>query len=205
VLKNGTVVNLNFAATQRQEAAERRPVVWHGHVSDPDLLMSRLSGRRRPSRPVPARHLIGGFAIMAVAGIWIAIWAGIGWSQSQEVSVLATVTANSCHWVSGDDSSPGFTACVLTLSYTAPDGTPGVVQFHGVDASRIHEQNGQETVYIYFSSGSSETAISPQDEVPLWVCALMVAFGLPVFTAGFVHLWRGFRPPTTPDAARYAA
>jgi hypothetical protein len=205
VLMDGTVVNLNFAATQSQAEAVGRPLVWHGDVSDPDTLMSRLSGRRRPSRSVPVRRLVAGLATMLVAGIWIAIWAGIAWTQSQDVSVLATVTAKSCHWVSGDDSSAGFTACVVTLSYTAPDGIPGQVVFHGVEASRLHEQNGQETVYIYFSSGSSETAISPQDEVPLWVDALMVAFGLPVFIASFVHLWRGFRPATTPDAARYAA
>jgi hypothetical protein len=100
------------------------------------------------------------------------------------------VAAKSCH-----DSDTQGTTCVVTLDYTAPDGTPGEVVFHGVEATRIHNQSGHETVYIYFSDSSSETAVNPQDNVPLWATVLLVTVSVPVAIWGVVYIWLGFRRP----------
>jgi hypothetical protein len=90
---------------------------------------------------------------MALAVTWTAIWAGLAWSQSQQVRVEATVAAKSCHQSIGGDGGT-FTACIVTLDYTTPDGTSGEVVFHGVDADRIDVRNGQEFVDILLDPGT---------------------------------------------------
>lgn len=104
------------------------------------------------------------------------------------------MAAKSCHQ-SVDDQGSTFTACVVTLDYIAPDGATGEVVFHGVEASRIHNQNGHETVYIYFPDSSSETAINPQENIPLWVTVAMVTISVPVVIWGVLYIWLGFRRP----------
>jgi hypothetical protein len=137
---------------------------------------------------------------MVPAVTWTAMWVGLAWSQSQHVSAAATVTAKSCHQSIGGDGG-SLTACIVDLTYTAPDGTPGTVEFNGVEGTRIHGQNGQETVYIYFSDRSWETPINPQDNVLLRATVVLVMFSLPVGIGGFIYLSRGLRPKRADRAA----
>jgi hypothetical protein len=200
MLRDGTVLKLNFATALHPDVADRLAYTRHGDLSDARILVSSVSGKGRPTSPVSARRLIIGIGAMALAITWSAIWVGMAVSQSRQVSVEATVASKSCHQADDGDSGT-FTACAVTLDYTAPDGTSGEVVFNGVEATRIHDQDGHEWVYIYFSSPSSETAINPQDNVPLFVTVLMVTFSVPVAIGGFVYLRRGFRRPK-PKPAR---
>lgn len=68
------------------------------------------------------------------------------------------------------------------------------MQFHGVDANRIHIRDGQEALAIYFANKSSETPVNPQNNVPIWAAVLLVTLvGLPLGIGGVVYMRRGFR------------
>lgn len=190
VLRDGRVVRLNFASSLSAVLVDRQGGARRGDPSDACALVSRVGG---PSNPIPSRHLAIGIGSIGFAVLWIALWAGLAWSQSQQVRVEARVTAKSCHQ-SSDGEASTFTACVVSLIYTAPDGTPGVVQFHGVDANRIHIRDGQEALAIYFANKSSETPVNPQNNVPIWAAVLLVTLvGLPLGIGGVVYMRRGFR------------
>ena len=120
-------------------------------------------------------------------------------NQSTDVSVQAWVTARSCSQVSDSAEDGGtFTACNVSLLYpNAPDGTAGALQLPGVDANRIREQGGRETLLIYFANNSSETPISPQDIIPMWQMIFLVGMvGLPLAIGGAACLRAGFKRPS---------
>jgi hypothetical protein len=130
------------------------------------------------------RRFIAGvaLAIPALVTLLMILVADIG-----ELSVDAVVVERSC----GDSSAADRPTCVVDLSYTRPNGTPGTVTFHDVDADKIHSQQGKETLKIYFDPGS-DVPISPQDRipVPVWVGVLIVT---PFWLIGGFIAWRNRR------------
>ena len=108
--------------------------------------------------------------------------------QTRQVSVEARVLSEDC----GQSQAAQSTTCVVTLGYTVPDGTPGSVTFHGVDASRLHERDGAEWLTIYFSSRSSATPINPQEEIPVWATVLIIVC---IWFVGGILIRRVLRSP----------
>ena len=138
------------------------------------------------------RRAVGFTCIGAAVGL-LALLGIVGWIQAQQVTVDAAVTWKSCHQSANGDGS-NITACEVSLTYVAPDGAYGAVEFHGVDASRIHSQGGKEFVAIYFANRTSDTAINPQNILPIWVLILIwVLIGLPLTIGGLMYMRGGHR------------
>ena len=142
------------------------------------------------------RRLFVGLVAIGIAVVFVVSVVGAYVSQTHLIRWEATVTSRTCvlHQAGGDDSP--YTTCTVNLSYyRLMDGAPDSVVLHGIDISRIHGQNtGHETMYIYFSDPFSDTPISPQDNFPWWVIVIVAVPALAVGVAGFMYIWRGFRP-----------
>lgn len=120
---------------------------------------------RRPRRQLWL--VIIGFGLLGIAVLLTAGLVVQHPDQSRYASIEAQVTSKSCYQASdGGDAGRTFTACNISVLYTAPDGTPGAVQLPGIDADRIRRHGGHESPLIYFANRSSGTPISPQDIVP---------------------------------------
>jgi hypothetical protein len=143
---------------------------------EPFVLDATQAGRKRRARRIWAA-LIGVLTLAVTFGI--AAWS---YAQSQNIAVQADVTSNHC----GYSRAAGGTTCIVDLNFTAPDDSPGLVEFHGIDSSRIHRTPGGDRVVIYFSSAGSETPISPQDVVPVWVAAFLAVM---VWFIGGALIW----------------
>jgi DivIVA domain-containing protein len=141
------------------------------------------------------RHLIAGVALAIPALVTLLIGM-IVVAEFGELSVDAVVVERSC----GYSSAADHTTCVVDLSYVTPSGARGTVTFHGIDADKIHSQQGKETLKIYFDPGS-DVAISPQDRVPVWADVLIVT---PFWLIGGFIAWRNLRSgsSTSDRAAR---
>ncbi len=146
------------------------------------------------------RRLFVGLVGIGIAVVFVVSVAGAYVSQTHLIRWEATVTSRTCvlHQGDGDGDSP-YTTCTVNLSYyRLMDGAPDSVVLHGIDISRIHGQNtGHETMYIYFSDPFSDTPINPQDNFPWWVIVIVAVPALAVGMAGFMYIWRGFRPKPT--------